>query len=88
MPPAMPMPPLLLKLQAWSDHRSSRYADQISKQYADARDIEKLLEVCLGRLREWLKGAGALELPAPKFVDAGKRRTREFSLHHPNTKTQ
>ena len=88
VPPAMPiLPLLLLKLQAWSDHRSSRYMDKILKQHIDARDIEELLEVCLGRLKERLKGVGALELPA-SFVDAGKRRIREFSLYYPNTQTQ
>ncbi|KAF7975529.1 hypothetical protein HWV62_9353 [Athelia sp. TMB] len=88
VPPAMPILPLiLLKLQAWSDHRSSRYADKIFKQYADARDIEELLVVCLGRMKERLKGTTALKLPA-SFVEAGKRRIREFSLYYPNTQTQ
>lgn len=88
MPPGMPLLPLLfLKLQAWSDHRSSLYANVVRKQYVDAVDIEELLEVCLGKLKERLKGARVLELPA-SFVEAGKRRIAEFCLYYPATKTK
>lgn len=86
VPQVMPLLPLLLlKLQAWSDHRSALYRDKIVKQYVDVVDIEELLEICLGKMKEHLKGARVLGLPTP-FVEAGKRRIAEFCLYYPATK--
>ncbi|KAI0325240.1 hypothetical protein GY45DRAFT_1374894 [Cubamyces sp. BRFM 1775] len=46
--PLMPLiPHLLLKLQAWSDHRASHRSDQRMKQYTDVRDIDQLLDIVL-----------------------------------------
>lgn len=66
--PVMPMiPQLLLKLQAWSDHRASHRTDMRLKQYVDESDIDRLLAIAVDegasvRAQEcrWLSGATIL----------------------------
>lgn len=80
--PVMPfIPLLLLKLQAWSDHRNSDRFDMRQKQYTDVSDIKRLLEVGL-RDRKGLKDADWLpEL----FIEAAKGRVTSFCSNHPES---
>ncbi|KAI0752474.1 hypothetical protein C8Q80DRAFT_1351008 [Daedaleopsis nitida] len=41
------LPQLLLKLQAWSDHRASHRANMRAKQHVDVRDIDLLLDIAV-----------------------------------------
>ena len=75
--PVMPLvPQLMLKLQGWADHRASDRPDMLAKGPVDVRDIDRLLEIAVGKrervtaedLAEWLPqsmvrtAAGRLEL--------------------------
>ncbi|CAL1712785.1 unnamed protein product [Somion occarium] len=73
--PVMPLIPLLLlKLQAWSDHRASYRLDFQAKQHTDARDILRLLKIAVRKGEHLDKVAW---LPST-FVDAGKERVVKF----------
>ncbi|KAI0658186.1 hypothetical protein C8Q70DRAFT_918106 [Cubamyces menziesii] len=78
--PLMPlMPHLLLKLQAWSDHRASHRSDQRFKQYTDVRDIDQLLDIALRR-REHIRSASLDWLPQ-SMITAAITRLRSFVVH-------
>ncbi|KZT63378.1 hypothetical protein DAEQUDRAFT_770676 [Daedalea quercina L-15889] len=84
--PAMPLMLLLLmKLQAWTDHRDSPKHYMRPKQWDDVHDIAQLLDVAAAR-GETL-GAQTRWLPAD-FVDAGMRRIREHVASFPETKAK
>jgi len=78
--PVMPfLPLLLLKLQAWADHRISHRIDLRNKQHVDVRDIFELLRIAAQnndmhvRNESWLPES---------FVAAGRRRVAQFILAH------
>lgn len=74
--PLMPfIPLLLLKLQAWDDHRKSTRYDFQAKQYVDVRDIEKLLVIAVKRKENLNKEA---EWLPQSFVQAAKERVQRF----------
>ncbi len=74
--PVMPfIPLLLLKLQAWDDHRKSTRYDFQAKQYVDIRDIEKLLVIAVKRKENVSKEA---EWLPHSFVKAAKERVGLF----------
>lgn len=78
--PLMPLiPHLLLKLQAWSDHRESHRSDQRMKQYTDIRDIDQLLDITL-RSREHIRSASLDWLPQ-SMITAGNTRLRSFVVY-------
>lgn len=75
--PAMSfMPLLLLKLQAWEDHRKSDRTDYRMKQYTDARDIKELLPIAAQR-GEHKRDAGWL---SPYFLSMADDRIQRFIL--------
>ncbi|KAI0266551.1 hypothetical protein BC834DRAFT_133836 [Gloeopeniophorella convolvens] len=79
----MPWSPLLLlKLQSWDDHRSSRYLDKRMKQHTDANDIRELLGIVLRKGMKWQSEAW---LPS-HFRSSGERRVGSFILSFPDTK--
>lgn len=74
--PVMPfIPLLLLKLQAWQDHRESTRSDYNMKQHTDVRDIQQLLKIGVRKgfqLRDasgWIGGS---------FLADGQRRVLSF----------
>ncbi|KAI0075639.1 hypothetical protein K474DRAFT_1599451 [Panus rudis PR-1116 ss-1] len=76
--PVMPLLPLLLlKLQAWDDHRTSLRADFRQKQYVDVSDVKKLVGVARVRGEHIRDAQTELGLPG-SFVEAGKVRVRVF----------
>jgi len=74
--PIMPfIPLLLLKLQAWQDHRESIRSDYNQKQHTDVVDIQELLEIGIRKklhlrdVRGWL---------GETFINDGQRRVLAF----------
>ena len=49
LPPMPFLPLLLLKLQAWHDHRASYRSDYNAKQWMDVQDIQALLPIAVRR---------------------------------------
>ncbi|KAI0783238.1 hypothetical protein C8Q75DRAFT_726389 [Abortiporus biennis] len=81
--PVLPLIPLLLlKLQAWSDHRASTRAYFQMKQYTDVRDIAKLISIAVQR-REHLDNEIDW-LPATFVAAARERLTRYFIIVDPD----
>lgn len=81
--PIMPfIPLLLLKLQAWSDHRNSTRFDMRSKQYRDVSDIKELLAIG-ARRQEKLESAQWLP---ESFLSAATRRIIDFGMYYPECK--
>ncbi|KAI0321527.1 hypothetical protein OF83DRAFT_1020137, partial [Amylostereum chailletii] len=80
--PSMPFfPLLLLKLQAWDDHRNAsfRRPDLREKQHVDVQDIDQLL-VIAARKGVHRKDSGWL--PAT-FISEGERRVRSYTIAYP-----
>ncbi|KAF7797993.1 hypothetical protein EIP86_009200 [Pleurotus ostreatoroseus] len=76
--PVMPfMPLLLLKLQAWEDHRKSTRYDFQAKQYVDVRDIEKLLVIAVQRREHIDKDENVARERVKLFVSVGSASSRE-----------
>jgi hypothetical protein len=73
---------LLLKLQAWSQHRAAFKTYLNIKQYTDARDLETLVPLAAAngvRISEAV-------LPSP-FVEAAKNRVLEYLREYPEPGT-
>ncbi|KAH8094710.1 hypothetical protein BXZ70DRAFT_355039 [Cristinia sonorae] len=80
--PAMTfMPLLLLKLQAWDDHRKSERIDYRMKQHTDARDIQELLKIARERHEH---KRDALWLPM-SFLVAAEGRVASFISLFPSS---
>ncbi|KAI8989243.1 hypothetical protein BD414DRAFT_415208 [Trametes punicea] len=78
--PLMPLiPQLLLKLQAWSDHRDSHRVDLRMKQYTDVDDINKLLEIAC--LRGHRVHSPDLSWMPTSMVSVALRRLRSYVVH-------
>ncbi|TFK89416.1 hypothetical protein K466DRAFT_486906 [Polyporus arcularius HHB13444] len=83
--PLMPLiPQLLLKLQAWSDHRAATQSHLRMKQYVDVRDIDALLAIAV---REGARAEDARWLPQLHFRVARERVSR-YILTSPSTADQ
>ncbi|VDB83089.1 unnamed protein product [Peniophora sp. CBMAI 1063] len=83
--PSMPLLPLLLlKLQAWDDHRSAsfRRTDLREKQHVDVADIDVLLPIAKKTGVHRSKGG---YLPR-SFLDAADRRVRSYVVYYPTSK--
>jgi hypothetical protein len=79
--PVMPfIAVLLLKLQAWADHRISHRMDLRLKQYVDVRDIYELLKIAARNSEMHLREAESW-LPR-MFVAVGRCRVANFILSH------
>ena len=78
--PSMPLIPLiLLKLQAWEDHRNAFKSYHRMKQWTDVNDLELLLPIAISRRdslekETWLPGS---------FVSAAKDRITRYLQHYP-----
>jgi len=84
--PSMPLLPLLLlKLQAWDDHRmaTSRRPDLRAKQYVDVSDIDLLLIIAKNKGIHHRDGNA---LPG-HFMMAAKQRVDSYILSYPTAKT-
>ncbi|RPD60579.1 hypothetical protein L226DRAFT_545097 [Lentinus tigrinus ALCF2SS1-7] len=72
--PVMPLIlQLLLKLQAWADHRVATRSDLQAKQYVDIRDIDALLAIAV---RVGARAKDASWLPQQHFSKARERLSR------------
>ncbi|KAI0072461.1 hypothetical protein K474DRAFT_375570 [Panus rudis PR-1116 ss-1] len=75
--PVMPLIPLLLlKLQAWDDHRKSDRSDFQAKGPADVNDVLQSVAICRSQWKR-LTHPVACYLSSP-FIDAGKIRVMKF----------
>ncbi|KAI0685436.1 hypothetical protein C8T65DRAFT_592287 [Cerioporus squamosus] len=84
--PVMPLiPQLLLKLQAWSDHRIATQSYLRDKQYLDIRDIDALLAIAV---RAGARAGDASWLPQQHFTRAWERLSRYTSTASPSTASQ
>ncbi|GJE93051.1 hypothetical protein PsYK624_092100 [Phanerochaete sordida] len=78
--PVMPLIPLIiLKLQAWEDHRDATKSYLNSKQHTDAADLARLLPIAIRRgdnvrRESWLPQT---------FVEAARRRLKRYLGHFP-----
>jgi hypothetical protein len=72
---------LLLKLQAWADHRLSRRPDLRAKQHMDVADINQLLRIAVTKEMHVLNESWLPE----SFVAAGKRRVLLFVSFNPHS---
>ncbi|KAA1475257.1 hypothetical protein DENSPDRAFT_783159 [Dentipellis sp. KUC8613] len=72
------LPLLLLKLQAWEDHRWARYADLQEKQHTDVADITELLDIAV---REGVRVADAPWLSS-LFLSAARRRVQSYVVQY------
>ncbi|KAJ7754185.1 hypothetical protein DFH07DRAFT_886418 [Mycena maculata] len=82
--PLMPfLPLLLLKLQAWMDHRESPKIYFRTKQVVDARDIEDLLELAVSKYGIDLKKDGKW-LP-DSFIQAAVKRVKAYVKRFPDS---
>ena len=73
---------LLLKLQAWSQHRTAAKAYLVAKQYTDASDLETLVSLAAAN------GVRISEAVLPSsFVEAAKARVLEYVLRYPDSRT-
>jgi hypothetical protein len=80
--PAMPLAGvLLLKLQAWEDHRAAVKAFMYLKQHVDASDIKQLLATAR---RRRIRPAQEDWLPAD-FLHEARRRVKLFIVSYPDT---
>lgn len=68
---------LLLKLNAWNEHRKSEFPEEKWKQYTDTHDINQMVEVAAEK-GDHLKDC--FWIPA-ESVGAGKRLFRDFAKH-------
>lgn len=73
---------LLLKLQGWDDHRTSRWFNLQIKEYVDARDINELLQMVVRDKEIDVRKEGWLP---PSFVRAGKLRATAFIREYPSS---
>ncbi|KAI0684750.1 hypothetical protein BC835DRAFT_1292300 [Cytidiella melzeri] len=74
--PVMPMIPLLLlKLQAWTDHRAADKKYLRDKQHQDVRDIEQMLEIAV---RRGEKINSVVAWVPVDFLAAARSRVKEF----------
>ncbi|KAG9218566.1 hypothetical protein PLEOSDRAFT_27394 [Pleurotus ostreatus PC15] len=81
--PLMPFIPLLmLKLQAWMDHRQADKQYLREKQHTDVRDIGELLDI--GMRRKYTLAAERAWIPA-SFIQAAERRIPEYLVYYPLT---
>ena len=84
--PVMPLiPQLLLKLQAWSDHRAATRSDLLAKQYVDIRDVDALLAIAV---RMGARAEDASWLPQLHFTKARERLSRYTWIASPETGNQ
>ena len=84
--PVMPLiPQLLLKLQAWSDHRVATRSDLQAKQYVDIRDVDALLAIAV---RMGARAEDASWLPQLHFTKARERLSRYTWIASPETGSQ
>ena len=84
--PVMPLiPQLLLKLQAWSDHRVATRSDLQVKQYVDIRDVDALLAIAV---RMGARAEDASWLPQLHFTKARERLSRYTWIASPETGSQ
>ncbi|KAJ6529228.1 hypothetical protein B0H19DRAFT_1214535 [Mycena capillaripes] len=82
--PLMPfLPLLLLKLQAWMDHREADKLYLRAKQHVDVRDIGELLELAVGKYNVDLKQDGKW-LPE-SFVRAAATRVKAYVRSFPDS---
>ncbi|KAJ6509829.1 hypothetical protein DFH09DRAFT_1257981 [Mycena vulgaris] len=82
--PLMPfLPLLLLKLQAWMDHREAEKYYLRAKQYVDVQDIDDLLELAVSKYDVDLKRNGKW-LP-DSFVKAAAKRVKSYVRHFPES---
>ncbi|TFY68482.1 hypothetical protein EVG20_g3532 [Dentipellis fragilis] len=72
------LPLLLLKRQAWEDHRWARYTDLRAKQHTDVADITELLEIAV---REGVRVADAPWLSS-LFLSAARRRVQSYVVQY------
>src|SRR5258706_6479536 len=73
---------LLLKLQAWSQHRAAFKAYLNSKQYTDASDLEIIVPLAAAN------GVRISEAVLPSsFVEAAKHRVLEYVRNYPSSRT-
>ncbi|KZV75030.1 hypothetical protein PENSPDRAFT_731971 [Peniophora sp. CONT] len=83
--PSMPLLPLLLlKLQAWDDHRTAslRRMDLREKQHVDVADINVLLPIAK---KAGVHRSEGNHLPS-SFLDAADRRVRSYVVAYPTSK--
>ncbi|KAJ6627710.1 hypothetical protein B0H10DRAFT_1779135 [Mycena sp. CBHHK59/15] len=82
--PLMPfLPLLLLKLQAWMDHREADKFYLRQKQHVDVRDIGDLLELAVSKYGVELRKDGKW-LPE-SFITAGMKRVKIYALNFPDS---
>ncbi|PVF92768.1 hypothetical protein CPB86DRAFT_790831 [Serendipita vermifera] len=84
--PAAPLSlTLLLKLQAWSQHRAAIEYHFSKEQYKDSSDLDQLVPIAE---RKGLKiRRDGLELPI-EFVNEAQARVKEYLQAHPNSPTR
>lgn len=84
----MPLMPLfvvlLLKLQAWTDHRVAGRMDLREKQYVDITDIKELLGIIAESYPDQIIN-GQHWVPAG-MIDAAQKRVDEFAQQRPETR--
>lgn len=81
--PLMPFIPLLmLKLQAWMDHRQADKQYLREKQHTDVRDIGELLDI--GMRRKYNLAGERAWIPT-SFIQAAERRIPEYLVYFPQT---
>ncbi|KAJ7602062.1 hypothetical protein FB45DRAFT_741569 [Roridomyces roridus] len=82
--PLMPfLPLLLLKLQAWADHKTADKEYLRVKQHVDVRDVTSLLELAVEEYGVELKEDGKW-LPE-SFVTAARQRVRAYVRYFPES---
>jgi len=82
--PLMPfLPLLLLKLQAWMDHRTAAKNYLVVKQFTDVGDIDELLELAVAEFNVDLK-ADRRWLPE-SFVKAAVTRVKSYVRNYPDS---
>ncbi|KAJ7446571.1 hypothetical protein FB451DRAFT_1567791 [Mycena latifolia] len=82
--PLMPfLPLLLLKLQAWMDHREAAKYYLVIKQYVDVQDIGDLLELAVSKYEVDLRKDGKW-LPE-SFVRAAAKRVKAYIRSYPDS---
>ncbi|KAG8818122.1 hypothetical protein FRC19_010859 [Serendipita sp. 401] len=75
---------LLLKLQAWSQHRAALQSHYRMEQFKDSSDLDTLVPIAAGK---GIKPKTDLPLPA-SFLEAAQTRVREYLVAYPSSDTR